>query len=105
RARRRGTLRPPDIAQPRSERETIDAAQRQACEDGDSIPEIAQCCNERRFLLNYHTLDVGRVLNAPMRRQGLAGPYRARLASRVVANRKDEIHHGRIGAREFLPAL
>jgi hypothetical protein len=94
-----------DIAQPSPERQTIDALQRQACEDGNSIFEIAQRCNERGFLLYFRALGFGRVFNAPMRRHRLAGPYRAGLASGVVANRENEIHHGCIGACEFLPTL
>jgi hypothetical protein len=40
-----------------------------------------------------------------MRRHRLARPDRTGFARGVVADREDEIHHRRVGLREFFPAL
>src|ERR1700686_2983893 len=94
RARRGSALAPADIAQPRPERQFIDAPERQAGKGRDSILEIAECSDECRFLLKVRALDLARVFDAPMRRQRLAGPNGARLASRAVTDREKEIHQG-----------
>ncbi len=104
-ALRRRAIDAADVAQPRPERQPVDAVQRQAREGGDAVLEIAERRDERRFLLDVGALDGGGIFDAPMRRHRLSRPHRAGLAGGVVANREDEIHHGRVAARELLPAL
>src|ERR1700730_15687450 len=94
-----------NIAQLPRERQLIDASHRQACEDGDPVIEKAVRFNERRFLRDVGALDFGRVFDAPMRGHRLARPNRAGFAGRIVADRKDKIHHWRIGTRELFPTL
>ena len=50
-------------------------------------------------------LDGGGILDAPVRRHRLARPDRAGLARGVVADREHEIHGGRAGFGELVPAL
>src|SRR3546814_13916541 len=40
-----------------------------------------------------------------MRAHRLAGPDRARLAGRIIADGEDEVETGRAGLREFVPAF
>src|SRR3546814_20101647 len=57
-----------------------------------------------RFALT-RAFNRGGVLDPPMRAHRLAGPDRARLAGRIIADGEDEVETGRAGLREFVPAF
>jgi len=51
------------------------------------------------------TLRDAWVLYAPVRRHRMSWPDWAGLASGIIANRENEIHHGSIWRGKFLPTL
>src|SRR6202158_6330552 len=46
-----------------------------------------------------------RIGDSPMRRHRGARPYWTYFASRLIADGEDEVHRGRAGLREFIPAF
>src|SRR5664280_1720634 len=92
-SRRRGAFAATDLPQLGSERERLQAVQRQSRKDRDSVLEVAQRGNEGGFLLNIRTFGLRGVLNAPVGRHRLPGPQRTAFAGGVVTDRKDKIHH------------
>jgi hypothetical protein len=85
-----------DLAQLRAEREGIDAFERQAGENADSIAQVLERAGERRFFLKIGSFNAGRIFNAPMRRHRVTWPDGASFTGRVVAGREHEIHFRRI---------
>jgi len=90
---------------PARDRHSVEAFKRQIGECRYSVLEIARGRHEGRLLLNVASLDGGGVLECPNGRSSLAGPDRAGLAGRAVANREHEIHHGRARRRKLFPTL
>src|SRR3546814_17165702 len=81
----------------------VDAVVRQREEERDAVRQIMERAFERFALTR--AFNRGGVLDPPMRAHRLAGPDRARLAGRIIADGEDEVEPGRAGLREFGPAF
>src|SRR5258706_14832363 len=71
----------------------------------DAALELVECFLERRALLRVAALHRGGVVDAPVRLARRAGPDRADLAGRVIADRDDQIHLRCIRRSELIPTL
>ena len=85
-----------DVAQPLLQAQLVDALQRQREEQRIRRWSAKKALRNARAL--RLALDRRRILDAPMGGHRLAGPDRAGLARRIVADGEDEIELGRAGA-------
>src|SRR3546814_17232431 len=81
----------------------VDAVVRQREEERDAVRQIMERAFERFALTR--AFNRGGVLDPPVRAHRLAGPDRARLAGRIIADGEDEVEPGRAGLRDFVPAF
>ena len=70
----------------------------------DAVLEIAERRDEGRFLLDVRALRPRPGPRCPNARSSAAPATPDSFAGRVVANREDEIHHRRVGARRIPPS-
>ena len=60
---------------------------------------------ERRHFLRFRALHSCRIIDAPVRPDGLSIPDRAGLLGRISTDRNDEVYVRRARLREFIPAF
>ena len=71
----------------------------------DAVFQRAERVAEGLPLFDIGAINGRRIRHSPMRGDRLPRPDRADLARRLIADGKNEIHHGRVGFGEFVPAL
>src|SRR5262245_43742423 len=98
-----GTGHLPDLSEPGLHTELVKAADRQRHEHPDALFQHAIGVPERHRDFGRRPRDLGRVVNAPMRRHWMPRPDRTRFAGRVITDREHEIDRWRTRGRELGP--
>src|SRR5258708_21231387 len=90
-----------DVIEPPLQGQLVERAQREADENADALAEHAVGIGEGKGALGRVAGGARGIGHAPVRRHGLAGPDRADLVGRIVADREYEIELWRLGRGEL----
>src|SRR4029453_3353429 len=101
----RGSLHAADLLEPPLQVQLIETLDRQRRENADALRQHSVGIPECEADLRCGALSLGRIGNAPVCRHRVAGPPRAGLATRVVADGENKIERGRARLCKLVPRL